>query len=81
MIELGISQAQSQFTKLLSQSVLVVDKKSHNKKAVILPYEEYKRLIQQAKSVNHDEGVFDRFVGVLDDDFQTDDERYSRVVS
>ena len=41
MLELGISQAQTQFTQLLNQSVLIVDKKAHRKKAVILPYENY----------------------------------------
>ena len=82
MIELGISQAQSQFTKLLSQSVLVVDKKSHNKKAVILPYEEYEQLVKRASaSKSQEEGIFDRFVGILDDDFKTDDAKYNRIVS
>ena len=45
MLELGISQAQTQFTKLLNQTVVIVDKKSHIKKAVILPYEEYTQII------------------------------------
>ena len=80
MIELGISQAQSQFTKILSQTVLVVDKKSYNKKAVILPYDEYKRLVNQSLNHQQKEGVFDNFVGVLENDFKTDDERYNRIV-
>jgi len=29
MLELGISQAQTQFTQLLNQSVLIIDKKAH----------------------------------------------------
>lgn len=41
MLELGISQAQAQFTQLLNQTVLIVDKKVHHKKAVILPYDGY----------------------------------------
>lgn len=45
MIELAVSEAQRKFTKLLSQTVLIVDKKSHIKKAVSLPYEEYNKLI------------------------------------
>jgi hypothetical protein len=48
MLELGISQAQAQFTKLLSQTVFIVDKKAHQKKAVIMPYEEYEKLIKQS---------------------------------
>lgn len=31
MLELGISQAQAQFTKLLTQTVFIVDKKAHQK--------------------------------------------------
>ena len=81
MIELGISQVQAQFTKLLSQSVLIVDKKSRKKKAVILPYEEYERLLKQSETATRNEGTFDRFVGVLDDHFATDDERYNRIIS
>ena len=80
MIELGISQAQAQFTKLLSQSILVVDKKARTKKAVILPYEEYQRLLQRLRA-SDDSEVFDKFVGILDNNFQTDDEKYNRIVS
>ncbi len=39
MRELGISQAQRQFTKLLNQEVTIVDKKNKAKKAVILPFD------------------------------------------
>ena len=48
MLELGISQAQAQFTKLLTQTVFIVDKKARQKKAVILPYEEYERLLKSS---------------------------------
>ena len=40
MLKLGISQLQVQFTKLLDQTVFIVNKKVHQKKAVILAYEE-----------------------------------------
>ena len=33
MLELGIAQAQAQFTKLLSQTVFIVDKKARQKKS------------------------------------------------
>ncbi len=82
MLELGISQAQSQFTKLLTQTVLVVDKKVHVKKAVIMPYAEYEQLLH--KSISKDEiqeGVFNQFVRVLDDDFSSDDEKYNRITA
>ena len=64
MIELGVSQAQSQFTKLLDKTTLIVDKKSNQKKAVLLPYEIYLKLL------------FDRFVGSLDENFITNDKNF-----
>lgn len=81
MIELAVSEAQRKFTKLLSQSVLIVDKKSHIKKAVLLPYEEYNKLI--AKKVTKEDfskGEFSKFKGVLEKDFKTDDKRYNKIV-
>lgn len=81
MLELGISQAQSQFTKLLSQTTVVVDKKSHSKKAVILPYLDYLALV--SKATNKDdlqEGTFSAFIGILDDDFTTTDEKYIDII-
>ncbi len=81
MLELGISQAQAQFTKLLNQTVFIVDKKAHQKKAVIMPYAEYEKLIKQASTKESlQSGSFNQFVGILDNDFQSDDERYQRVV-
>ncbi len=81
MLELGISQAQAQFTKLLNKMAIIVDKKSNVKKAVIMPYDEYRRLVKMASRKHGKEGgVFDRFVGVLDDEFETDDTRYHRIV-
>lgn len=81
MLELGISQAQAQFTKLLSQTVVIIDKKAHQKKAVILPYEEYERLVKQSTTKESlSTGSFNQFVGILDNDYKTDDEKYKRVV-
>ena len=82
MLELGISQAQSQFTKLLTQTVLVVDKKAHVKKAVIIPYEDYEQLIHKSTSKDElREGVFSQFIGVLESDFSSDDEKYNRIIA
>ena len=81
MLELGISQAQAQFTKLLNQTVFIVNKKTHQKKAVILPYEEYERLIKQSiRKENLEEGSFNKFVGILDNEFTTDDEQYKAII-
>ncbi len=81
MLEMGISQAQAQFTKLLTQTVFIVDKKAHRKKAVIMPYEEYERLIKQsATKESLANGSFNQFVGILDNDFKTDDLKYDRIV-
>lgn len=81
MIELAVTEAQRKFTKLLSKTVLIVDKKSHKKKAVLLPYEEYNKLIaKKATKEDFSKGVFSKFEGVLKKDFKTDDERYSEIV-
>lgn len=81
MLELGISQAQAQFTKILSQTVFIVDKKAHKKKAVIMPYEEYEKLIKQASTKeNLEKGSFNQFVGILDNTFKTDDMKYNEIV-
>lgn len=81
MIELAVSEAQRKFTKLLSQSVLIVDKKSHIKKAVLLPYEEYNKLIaKKATKEGFSKGAFSKFKGVLEKDFKTDDKRYNKIV-
>lgn len=81
MLELGISQAQTQFTKPLNQTVVIVDKKSHIKKAVILPYKEYMSLI--AKSMTKDnleEGGFSKFIGILDNDVKIKDSKYNEII-
>lgn len=81
MLELGIAQAQAQFTKLLSQTVFIVDKKARQKKAVIMPYEEYEKLIKQtAKKEDLEKGSFNKFVGMLDKEFATDDAKYNEIV-
>ena len=81
MLELGISQAQSQFTKLLSKTAVIIDKKSNIKKAVMMPYGEYSRLLKLAnQNKENDNGIFNQFIGTLDNNFKTDDEKYHRIV-
>ncbi|MFP4333212.1 MAG: hypothetical protein ACLFQJ_07910 [Campylobacterales bacterium] len=81
MLELGISQAQAQFTKLLTQTVFIVDKKAHQKKAVIMPYDEYEKLIKQTSTKESlQNGSFNDFVGILGKDFKSDDEKYKKIV-
>lgn len=81
MLELGISQAQAQFTKLLTQTVFIVDKKAHQKKAVIMPYEEYEKLIKNSiKKESLEKGSFNKFVGILDNNFKIVDEKYEAIV-
>ena len=81
MLELGIAQAQTQFTQLLNQTILIVDKKAHHKKAVILPYEEYIDLLAKAsgKTQDLDDGLFSQFIGILDNDFKTSDIKYNKI--
>lgn len=80
MLELSISEAQSQFTKLLSKTVFIVDKKAHQKKAVIMPYTEYEKLLKKsAKKDSLSTGSFNNFVGILDNNFKTDDVKYNEI--
>ena len=81
MLELSISQAQAQFTKLLTQTVTIVDKKAHQKKAVLIPYDTYMELL--SKSTDEKElkdGSFNQFIGILDKNFETDDLRYQEII-
>jgi len=81
MLEVGISQAQSQFTKLLNKSAIIVDKKTKSKKAVILPFEEYQELVKKAKQKDDfAKGVFSKYVGILNNEFETDDVKYNEIV-
>lgn len=81
MLELGIAQAQARFTKILTQTVVILDKKAHQKKAVILPYDEYIRLLARCKEKpNLDNGVFNEFVGILDNDFESEDTKYKELM-
>lgn len=84
MIEMGIAEVQNKFTKLLSTAVTIVDKKSHKKKAVILPYEMYEKLArtQRKEKVFRDDAELDAFLGLLEgaDKLDTTDERYKAIV-
>lgn len=82
MKELSVSQAQKQFTSLLSESEIttIIDKKSHIKKAVLMPYSLYKKLISNDKNQNIEEKIeLEQFVGLLSDEFEIDDVRYNAV--
>ena len=78
MLNLSVSQAQRQFTSLLGEVTTVIDKKSNVKKAVILPYEMYEKLIAKSSEVKKSE--ISEFVGILSSDFETDDERYNDII-
>lgn len=76
MKELGITEAQRLFTKILSVPTLILDKKNKKKKAVILPFEEYERLKRGDK--NSDE--WSEFIGAESIDEHTPDPRYQAIV-
>jgi len=84
MIEMGIAEVQNKFTKLLSTAVTIVDKKSHKKKAVILPYDMYEKLArtQRREKVFRDDAELDAFIGLLEgaDELDTTDERYKAIM-
>jgi len=81
---MGIAEVQNKFTKLLSTAVTIVDKKSHKKKAVILPYDMYEKLArtQRREKVFRDDAELDAFIGLLEgaDELDTTDERYKAIM-
>ncbi len=82
MLELGIAQAQANFTKILNEQTVVIDKKNRTKRAVILPYEIYNQLLKQLQNREGKiEGSFSAFKGLLSSEFQTDDERYNHIIN
>jgi hypothetical protein len=82
MLELGVADAQKSFLKILNQSTVIIDKKSHIKKAVILPYDEYQKLLKKSmrEIVFEEDDEINQFVGMISKDFKTDDIRYNRIV-
>ena len=59
----------------------MVEKKEHQKKAVIMPYKEYEKLIKNSiKKESLEVGSFNQFVGILDNNFKIDDENYEAIV-
>lgn len=83
MLEVGVSEAQSRFTKLLSESVTIVDRKTHAKRAVMLPYAVYEELLkaQRRHKVFEPDDELDAFVGILAEGaVPEEDERYQAIV-
>ena len=59
----------------------MVEKKEHKKKAVIMPYEKYEKIIKNSiKKDSLENGSFNKFVGILDNNFKIDDEKYEAIV-
>ena len=84
MTEVGIAEAQSRFTKLLSEPVTIVDRKTHTKRAVMLPYIVYEELLkaQRKSKVFEPDEELDAFVGILTDKAEPTegDERYRAIM-
>ena len=58
-----------------------MDKKSHIKKAVLMPYSLYEKLISNdRKQVIEEKVDLDQFVGLLSDKFKTDDKKYNAII-
>ena len=79
MLELSVSQAQKQLTSILSETTLVIDKKRHIKKAVIMPYEAYEKLLKNARPDHHSKKL-DDFIGILSNSFESNDMRYNDII-
>ena len=59
----------------------MVEKKEHQKKAVIMPYKEYEKLIKNSiKKDSWEKGSVNKFVGIVYNNFKIDDEKYEAIV-
>ncbi|NOR79386.1 MAG: hypothetical protein GQ529_00920 [Methyloprofundus sp.] len=55
-------------------------KKSHIKKAALMPYTLYEKLISKEHNRAAEEAIeLDQFVGLLSDEFKTEDARYNAI--
>ena len=45
-----------------------------------MPYEEYEKLIKNSIKKELEECSFNKFVGILDNNFKIDDEKYEAIV-
>lgn len=80
MLEVSVSEAQKQFSKIIKHPTVIVDKKKHAKKAVILPYAIYSELLNKSINKASLTGGFSDFVGILNKDFKTDDKKYQQIL-
>ena len=79
MLELSIKQVQKQLSGILSETTVIVsDKKHKEKKAVIVPYDDYQKLVHCLDNKNA--GKLDKFVGILSDKFKINDKRYNDIL-
>ena len=81
MLEVSVSEAQKQFSKIIQFPTVIIDKKKSSKKAVILPYDVYSELLNKSiTKASLTTGGFADFVGVLDKDFKTNDKKYHQII-
>ena len=81
MLEVSVSEAQKQFSKIIKFPTVIIDKKKSSKKAVILPYDAYNELLNKSiTKASLTTGGFADFVGVLDKDFKTNDKKYHQII-
>jgi len=85
MIEMGVEEARGALPRLLGSTVVIVDDRGEIcKKAVLLPYEEYRLLLERAEGSgsSQEESVksIRAFRGSLRSDMKVEESRYCRIV-
>jgi hypothetical protein len=84
MLQVGISEFQNQLTRLLDTEVMIVDKKSHKERAVLLPIDVYKKLdaFRRKASLQQPDPELETFGGILQGAKKpdTDDARYKAIM-
>jgi hypothetical protein len=81
MIEMRVGQAQLKLANILDKVVVLTDEKKQTKKAVILPYDLYKNMLSyHHKNITKNHDTFKKFVGILDNNYLTDDDKYLQII-
>ena len=84
MLQVGVSEFQNQLTRLLDTEVMIVDKKSHKERAVLLPIDVYKKLeaFRRKATLQQPDLELEAFGGILQGakKLDTDDARYKAIM-
>lgn len=82
MLEIGVAEAQKSLLKILDTSTIIIDRRSNVRKAVVLPYAEYEKLLRQNRReiLFEKDDEIEQFIGLFSKDFKADDIKYNKII-